>query len=144
MYSSSGTCNFLTQDISASVSAQLGCPVFVSLDQVHPTWLQPNGPSRKATHREAHGGPWYVFVFVRTQGISNPHIGELKLHSGSSGIFLKMDQSKGLGNNNFGDYSKVFLAKHYMSLQNSKVHHYWQCHPIWLESIQNILQSGGN
>jgi hypothetical protein len=50
--------------------------------------------------------------------------GELKVRSGSSGIFLKMDQSKGLGNNNFSDYSKVFLPKHYMSLWSSKVHHY--------------------
>jgi hypothetical protein len=34
--------------------------------------------------------------------------GEIKVHSGNSGIFLKMDRSKGLDNNNFGDYSKVF------------------------------------
>jgi hypothetical protein len=37
--------------------------------------------------------------------------GELGVRSGSSGIFLKMDRSKSLGNNNFSDYSKVFSGK---------------------------------
>jgi hypothetical protein len=50
--------------------------------------------------------------------------GELKMCSGRSGIFFKMDRSKSLGNDNFGNYSELFLAKHYIPLRTSKVHHY--------------------
>jgi hypothetical protein len=36
---------------------------------------------------------------------------KIEICSGGSGIFLQMDQSKGLSNNNFNNHSKVFSGK---------------------------------
>jgi hypothetical protein len=49
---------------------------------------------------------------------------KLEVCSSGSGILFEMDRSEGIGNNNFGNHPKVFLAKHHLLLWSLKVYHY--------------------